>query len=258
MINSIPVTNSFSWRRFMAVARFYYPRLRIQLLVYPLIAVFFSICIAIATNYESFELLTAPLVMAINAMISFGPRVFACRKGLETETLLPATATEKCTFILIYGLVVIPLLVLLPMLLMYFILPVDRSLEYIIQLISKSQNMFISKTYGLSLIQYCAPAITCLWSVMALKNNRVVMGIVWTFVYNTVLGIAGGIYGAYMAFKIGFKDGMDGVSKIDTAALTNRIIDDMAPYMTIVSVVVLIYCIFALYKTCQSIKNRQM
>lgn len=132
----------------------------------------FSICIVIATNYESFELLTAPIVMAINAMIAFGPITFACRKGLETETVLPATATEKCTFILFYGLVAIPLLILLPMLLMYFILPVDRSLEYIIQLISKSQNMFISKTYGLSLIQYCAPAITCLWSVMALKTTE--------------------------------------------------------------------------------------
>ena len=258
MINSIPVNGSFSWRRFVAVARFYYPRLRIQILVYPLIAVFFSICIVIATNYESFELLTAPIVMAINAMIAFGPITFACRKGLETETVLPATATEKCTFILFYGIVAIPLLILLPMLLMYFILPVDRSLEYIIQLISKSQNMFISKTYGLSLIQYCAPAITCLWSVMALKNNRVVMGIVWTFVYNTVLGITGAVYGAYMAFKIGFKDGMYGVDKLDTTALTNAVINGMTPYMTIVSVVILIYCIFALYKTCQSIKNRQM
>ncbi len=257
MINSIPVNNSFSWRRFVAVARFYYPRLRIQILVYPIAAVFFSIWISVAAGHELAELIAAPVIMAIGAMISFGPIALACRKGIETETLLPATGAEKCTFILLYGLIIIPLLILRPMQIMYFMLPVDQSVAYFANLIFKTNNLVITDTYGLSVVQHLAPAITCLWAVMTLKNNRVVMGIVWTFVFEVITAIIGASYGIIWVFKKGYNDGFSGVPA-DPDAIAEGIIEGMIPFMIVLSVIMIIYCIFALVKTCQNIKNRQL
>lgn len=115
-------TNSkFSWDRVNMIARYYYPSLKIQLLLYPLVSAVFGILTYISTkgNMDIHVMgVMGVLVLGIIGMtqpfmLYFAPG-FLVKSSRDIDVSIPALWTEKATFILLYFFVAVPILLYLP------------------------------------------------------------------------------------------------------------------------------------------------
>ncbi len=106
------MTNSFSWHRFGMVARFYYPRLKLQIMIYPLLSLLGMLTTIAVAKLEFMPMAPATLLgMLLSAALWFGPAIFSYREGPEVESMLPANKNEKALFIIAYSLIAIPVLI---------------------------------------------------------------------------------------------------------------------------------------------------
>ena len=253
-----PVSDRFSWRRVGLVARFYYPRLRTQIIIYPLTGILLTLLSIFAAVTGGSEIIWPVVSSIVGFMLMFGPVSLGSRKGLEIETTFPATGAEKSTFIILYAMIGIPLLLLLPAAIGALLTPADITADFFAAKAFDMRRQLIDSTYGMVIFDEAAPMITCLWAVMAVKKNRVLMGIVWAIACNFAIGIAGGIYGIYIVFTTGLSDGRANLPMADPEAITGIVMDSINPFIMWISIVLAIYVIFALIKTVQCIKNRQL
>lgn len=107
-------TNKFSIRRFVMAARFYLPVLYRQIIIYAVFSLLTGLLFIPACKERSIIFLIPFLALVFSTMICLGPLAFSSRGSLVTETSLPATATEKSAFLLLYCFIVLPLILLLP------------------------------------------------------------------------------------------------------------------------------------------------
>ncbi len=100
----------------------------------------------------------------------------------------------------------------------------------------------------------------CLYCVMSLKHNRIMMSIVWTIVTNICIGFVGGLVGAFSGFRQGLADGMAGVERRGSAEIMQSVglSSFMQTYCLVAGVVLTICTIFVIIKTYNVIKNRQI
>ncbi len=95
-------------RQFLQVARFYMPRLKKQIIFYPVIAIVLYLLIFFTARSMSFVLVVAMSGFISNMLLYFGPVILASRGGLEIETSLPVKGSIKAAFILSYTLSLFP------------------------------------------------------------------------------------------------------------------------------------------------------
>lgn len=105
--------DAFSWRRVSMVANYYKPRIRWQLMFYPLISL-----VAFALGMMAYNPGTPEsgfwFTGLLQYFVMFGPLVIAFRRDWDMSITLPARASEKATFLVIYSLVILPVLALAP------------------------------------------------------------------------------------------------------------------------------------------------
>lgn len=193
------VSNKFSWRRAWAISSLYEPTIKWQLIIYAIVSAFTG-GVVYTLNATVLGILSMGLFGTVtNLMLYFGPLVFARKSNPVVETTLPATNAEKCTFYILYSLVVIPLVLNIP----YYIVlltgnlihPVAETFQEILSL----QSSMITKSYGLSILSFAMPISVCLYTLMASEKNRIVKAVLWTIGVNVAIGLIGGIYGVVMA-----------------------------------------------------------
>ncbi|MDE7411837.1 MAG: hypothetical protein K2M94_07345 [Paramuribaculum sp.] len=255
MTQNISATDKFSWNRVMVLARYYYPNLRTQLIIYPLVSLLSGIILYFTTKSIAWGFLSGALSLALSIMLYLGPIVFARKQTRPIETLIPARSSEKATFILGYSLVFIPIMVYLPQFLMftlmYHLFPISSDFAELI----KTSFEFNKGFYGLSYVQGLVPTITCLFVVYAKRNNRLVMACVWAMVAMIAQTIVSGILGAIIAIRQFHNIANPSESP---EAFTTDFMYHLMPYLVTFFIICAVYVIIMAVFTVRNICKKQV
>ena len=257
----------FSWERLSMVARYYYPALKAQIILYPLVAIGLAVIQYALSRHEVGVLFSGMLSTVLNFMIYLAPCIFVRRGDRFIETLLPATGVEKSLFIISYCLIFIPLVTLgldaaVPQLLST-VWPIPDDAAAFATELNRAKAVMGGGAW-VQLAQEYIPLSTCMFCVMALKHNRMTMSIVWTIVSLVSLTVAGGILGIVVAVSEGFREGMiDGMAgpapaNIDGDALAMHIISQLKGYLYILSGISVAYTMLMTWLTYRKISGIQL
>lgn len=192
----------FSLGRLAMVARYYWPTVRMQVIIYPAVSLFAGIVIALCKNHMTAALLlTGLLSLPLSLLLNFGPLVFAFKSSQEIETLIPARTSEKAAFLILYNMVIMPVLITVPKWIvtttffpdMATVLAGPEGADII-------RDMLSNQTWWkdiLSVAQTLMPVSICMFCVFKIKKRRVLYSIIWTVVAITLpalFGVALGIW----------------------------------------------------------------
>ncbi len=195
-MNETTLNNRFSWQRVGMVARFYYPSLRLPLMIYPAISLVIGLFSLWLSKTEIGFLFTGLLSMILSLMFYFFPLFFTKPSSPVVESMLPATTGERFTVFVIACLIINPIITFLP----YYI--IDWTIvnkPEIIEQITQFSYEFIAKSYGMGIAQSLPPLVTCLFVVFTRWKNRISASIGFTILTMVALGIIGGISGFIIA-----------------------------------------------------------
>lgn len=254
-INTIQVSNKFSWKRAWAISSLYEPAIKWQMIIYALVSLLTG-AITFALNASIFGFLSMGLFGTVTGfMIYFGPIVFARKSNLVIETTLPATNAEKCVFYILYSVLVLPALIYIPYYSILFIgnaiYPVADNFKEILSLMSDGTI----KTYGLNLLSGMLPITVCLYTLMASEKNRIVKAILWTIGVNVALALIGAIYGIVMAVSHSFPDPEDVTSTYQMGTQLGSTLKDLIIINSLVSGTI---AAIMIWLTCRKISKRQL
>lgn len=250
-------------QRLTSVARFYLPRLKNQIIWYPIISLLLGAVTMMCYFTKSPSLFLLSIIgdaFIFSILMEYGPLAFAIHSSPEMETALPATGKEKATFILGYTFIILPLLLIVPLGIIdvLFYRQFNELLLSIPEIGSIVTESISIKTIVFSLLQYIVPMSVCLYAVMHYSRKRVVYGIVWTITANVILAIAGFFCGAITAFIAGYNDGRNGVELSEDAIANKMISTVVGPVIEWGCVILTICSIFVVYKTYRAIRFRQL
>ena len=258
----ISLKPGFSWQRLSLVARYYYPLLRPQILIYPLTALVLAV-IRSALNHSELGILSDGMLDSfLNFMMYFSPCIFAKRSDRYIETMLPATGAEKSVFILTYCLVILPLLTwglhYCALAAIDYFWPADD-----IVLAFKSSVNELNGIIGMSALVRIAqdyiPLSTCLFCVMALKNNRMLLSMVWAVVSLIVITMLGAVAGVWVVMSEGFENLKElAETGADGDEVPRYIIGQLKTFIYILSFAGVIYSLLMAWLTARKISRIQL
>ncbi|MCM1504210.1 MAG: hypothetical protein NC127_03330 [Muribaculum sp.] len=264
--------DSFSCRRAAMVGRFYLPRLKWQLIAYPIASVCLSLLFSVFIKIELPALVIAPLSSILSYMVYLGPLFFLVMAAREVETSLPATAGEKASFMIMYSMIVIPLLVYGPLWIVQIMMfgtiaPTDEIMRHLMPPNAADIDWtpiarWSLKSIPVNLLSAFAAILTCLYAVVSLKRNRIVLSVVYVIVYQIVVVIAASVFAGIKITRSGIFQEIasaklttpDAVTEEITAVMT----DIMPGMMWLMGGVSLTVCIAMTYLIYRSIKRFQV
>ncbi len=247
---------AFSIDRTVNIARYYYPSLKRQILIYPIAGLIAGILNVTSEMTPGGILFIGVINSAISFLYTFGPIAFARRSSPVIETMLPATPREKATFLILYSLLGTALMVYLPFYLVVGIAHmagIDTNLE---MLTAEMGGQMSWRIYLGSAIQNLVPAITCLYAVMCARHNRALLGMVWAVVSMICLGIAGAVWGIWMVLSEKFLGAQCG--EADPEAIVGSITGSMGSLILTISIVSGLYTAIMIWLTYRRIAKRQI
>lgn len=236
------------------VGRYFWPRLRWKLLLFPLISlILFFINYALAGDSIS------PAITFVSYLIIFNPIAFASRPDREFTVSLPALTSEKCIFIFLWTLVIMPAVILTPVSIAAHYCYGTTNFTQLISNMTPMLNILSDRSVSFfSMISSLAMTLTCLWAVMWAhgRRDRVLLGIVCPLGFNILEGIAGGIYGFYLGIQILHATGPD--TPLTPEDIQTSIGSYLLPFFKWLTPIMIIYTIFAFRKTILAIGRRQL
>ncbi len=197
------ISDNFSWRRVGMVGQFYFPRLKWQLIAYPIAAICLTLLTSVLIKIELPAVAIAPFSSIISYMVSLGPLFFTAMAAREVETSLPATNGEKTVFMILYSLIIIPLLVWIPQWLIQLLMfgsiaPISEILQHTMpsnsDIAIPQISQLATKSIPTNILSSFAVILVCLCTVVTLKRNRIILSIVFCIVYQIVITIVTSIY----------------------------------------------------------------
>ncbi len=254
-ITSYPA-DRFSFGRFAMVARYYWPTVRMQVILYPAISLAAGILISLCRNNGDMALiLTGLLSMPLSLLLNFGPLVFAVKSNQEIEAMIPARTSEKTTFLLLYNLVVMPFLILFPKFLVTYIffpdfamtLANDQEAQEVLRDILADNTFFMQ---AISMCSTLMPVAVCTFCVFFFRKRRVLYSIIWTIVSIMVPAIAGIVFGIWFVLT----DIASGMNQDD---FKTEFFDVLRPLTISISVIGLIIDIIFCWLTARAIRRNQ-
>ena len=249
--------NNLSWKRTGMIFAYYMPLVRKQIIWYLIVSTLAGILIPLLYGTGFGNVYYTLSWSALQFMFNFAPLVFAKSDSQAVETMIPARAGEKLAFYLLYTFVLIPAVT--------FGIPLLSSYIYILtggtypDVVEKAMGMTDSlNNYALlGTLQHLVPTVTCLYFVLRYRHNRILKGVIATFVAFFALSFIGGIWGAYMAFSKGFADGA-GMRPANPDAIVSSVMSQMPTLLIIIASVSLVYFIIMDWLTYRLLKNRQI
>lgn len=218
--NNITATDRFSWQRVKMVAHFYYPCLRMPLLLYPAVSAVVGILNAWLTQSMLGLIFSALPALLLSFMFYLFPLFLTRPQSPTVETMLPATSAEKATFFAIACLVVNPFLVYIPNYVCSLIATLFTNNELSIQIQSLTTEI-TGSSYGFNTLSALPPLATCMYVVLSRWGNRIGSAIGYTIaaiITITVLGAIGGIFIALNELP-SFTDNINSGFDIDSSTL---------------------------------------
>lgn len=240
----------FSFPRFMMVARFYYPRLKKQIIILPIVAfVIGLLSVTAIVNGTKGLFVIASLILG--ACYIFSPLIFATRKGIEIETMLPATWVEKSVFIIGYCIIGVSILYFVPIILAELSahLFLDYSCQDLTQMLITQGFMYET---GYNLINTVFFLALCMTAVMCSTRDRIIRGILWVIAGEILFFVIGAVEGILVATHTEWS------SPEEVENSVSVITAEMAPVFTGLTILMIAAIAGMIAMTTYKIKNRQI
>ncbi|MCI5979086.1 MAG: hypothetical protein MRZ32_09285 [Bacteroidales bacterium] len=187
--------DAFSWRRVSMVANYYSPRIRRQLMFYPLISLV-AFALGMIT-YNPGEPASGLWVTGLlQYFVIFGPLALAFHRDWAMSITLPAGSAEKATFLAIYSIIVLPVLAMAPceiaLNLVY-----DRSLFVTDPAMVDPEVAAVlpdaAKQRAQNILGLLFSTAVCMWVVMKTRRHVVLKAIGFILLFGLVFGFVVGI-----------------------------------------------------------------
>jgi len=253
---AITFSNDFSWARVGRVASYYYPVLRLQMIIYPAVSL---VCYLLGLWISQTSLtgvIGAMFSSLLSIMAIFAPAVLARRNCQVCDSMLPALVSEKLAVLLGYFLVVVPALTY----------GVYYGVGYCIESLAgidngplMSMDMLLDASWSHLLpershllltvlpntLEFTALSGLCLWMVLMLKRNRTLGSILATAGAWVGLSMITSVIIMITAFSIGFNAGRNAepMAQADPDAVAEQVMTQLAPSIEIAIVVTLVACL---------------
>lgn len=196
MTNEAVISNKFSWHRAGMIARFYYPSLRLPLMIYPAVSLVLGLFAYWLSKTEMGFLFSGLLSMVMSLMFYFFPLFFTRPSSPVVESMLPATAGERLMVFVVACLVINPIATFLPYYIIHWtMIKVPDMFKEVYDLSAE----FFSKSYFMNALQSLPPLVTCMFIVFTRWKNRISASIGFTILTLVALGMIGGIFGIIIA-----------------------------------------------------------
>lgn len=255
--------NGFSWRRVMEVGRFYYPIFRPQMIVYPIASLFIALLSLMPFGAVAQVGLFTLSWSALPLIFEVAPCILA-RSGDTriVERMIPARSSEKFTFIILYLLVAVPVMVfLMPELALrlYMKIPAIQT-EGMLDILKLRYCELPSVINLMNVAGSLATVLTCLYVVYQSRTNRILKSIVAVFAVKFGIGMFGAIWGLAFAINVGIKDGMACAAPRNPDQMEDMLYSMMgsSPYMTFVTIVLILYCVLMLWLSYRAMSRRNL
>lgn len=258
-------TDKFSWRRVGEVAKYYSPVINRQLAVYGIISVTCAIILLLPLNATAWTGIFSLTYTMLPLLFWLAPIAFA--KHGDTRIvcrMLPAKASEKYAFFLIYNLVVIPItLYMLPEFALWLntVIPEIRSDMALILIELHFTNYTILTI--INTLCSVSTVITCLYVLNYARHSRIIKAVASVFGVQFVAGVLGALFGLSIAFQRGYEDGVNGT--IMTEEQQNMLVKEMieriatsSPYIITLTTIFAIYLVVMLWLTYVTLRKRNL
>lgn len=275
------MTNSFSWHRFGMVARFYYPRLKLQIMLYPLLSLLSLLLTMAVARYDFMPIGPVTLLgIVLSAALWFGPAIFTYHEGPEVEAMLPANKNEKAIFIMAYSLIAVPVLInLFQWIFSDMIQEMMTGTTFLSKMTEANNGVQVTSTefeafmdslrhnkiiMASSVIISIFPSLVTLYVTMRARYNRIAWSLVWNIVYLVVICIAGVTAGFIDVLNRNISGLFESVSEMPegSADQLNAILGFASPLcqnvFTAIGIITVAAAVVLLVLTYRSIVKRQV
>ncbi|MDE7388169.1 MAG: hypothetical protein K2M97_02820 [Muribaculaceae bacterium] len=239
-------TDRTSWRRMWMVARYFWPRFRSKVIIFPLVTLLIFTCGHLVGKHVN-PMGAYAIFGLINYLLIFNPLIFTKRSDMEITATLPATGLEKCVAVLGYSFVLMPLVIDVPLYLAYLLTdtPIHPDSSVLVNDVAVSSPLITACNVASTL----AMIASCLWAVMAARTHRVIKGVAAALGVSVFIGMISAVYGFVAAImESGHAAGV-GPEQIN--GIMSRVFTVTLPLLSV-------YLIFALAMTCRAIRRRQL
>ena len=264
--------DSFSWRRVMMVARYWWPRLRTKFWIF----VGYSILAGLLGGVIDLELKSFKgiVLVSLTVWIAYlSPAVFGKSRGRALDVALPARNSEKMTFLLVYSVMIIPLVTCGVSQILYCLV-VGKSFEALMsnEIISGISGVAFDMVYVVSTVEdlkyitfiYDTAAIIfmslcTLYFSQRFDRNAAIkaigISICFALIPNFIFGMGVGIYG----FHQGFTGAVNGCPEAEIVKnVEDLFIGNLLPiYLKSVMVVYMALIIIFMYLFVKRFPRRQ-
>lgn len=252
------IDNSFSWHRVGMVGIFHRSQIRRQIIIYTAIVATLFILSALPGSFFGFIQSLEATVLGF--MFYLGPIAFAYSSRV-TETMLPARASEKFTFYLIYSLLIIPVVIYGGWTILWVCFQwIDNVVPFWSlgkKLLTTGALEFVDKPiWWLNIFSALPPVVTALWIAVTAKSSPVLKSIVGVIGTLFAIGLISGIVGVVNA-----------LIEIDAAKIADTSSDTIAETIKdgiiynliyVISICSVIYATIGLTFTYRKIAHRQI
>ena len=181
-MENLQQADRFSWQRVWLVARYYYPALRNQIILYPIL----SLAIALIGVYGDLDSGWTIMLSGLSSFLLWllyvwSAGVFTFHSSLPIEVSLPARDSEKATFIVLYLLVGVSVLTFVPGWIVNLLNPQANESEIARAFYALNPRMFW-KTAMVGVAAVLIPMTTCMFAVFQSTRSRLIKGITWSIV----------------------------------------------------------------------------
>lgn len=271
--DTLTSTDRFSFTRVWMCARYYSPQLRLQLWLWPAVcAAIFALAIPLMRIDLADLALTA--VSWTSFLITLAPLMLLHSRAAEVDTMLPVKVSERITFLLLYFIIVIPVLIDLTALVMFGVskLCLDDVQVKLLQsgfggwiMMTELSGTVLARTLIMSVGTTLMALIGCLLGVVAFKNHRAIKAIGLSIGTPFLLGLITGIASVFVIVDDVIANGSRGYESIAEAAeqsgdvMTQLMsIPPMTSIMTIITITAWIITFAELFWMAYRLKHRQL
>lgn len=185
-------TDKFSWARVRRIWDFYFPAIKLPLILYPIVCI--SVSIASSFLVESrIGLMVSGLISMIYGMAIYLFPAFFCRyKSPVMESMLPVTTGEKMVYFIGVTLLIPILLGQVPAIFIADIIKHFREIKLALPDIDLDVNEYGAYSWY-SLVQQLSPLFACLFVVITCRKNRIGLSIAAVIGTLVIMGILAGV-----------------------------------------------------------------
>jgi len=233
------MTTSYSLHRVAQLYRFNLPWFRKQLLAYLAVSVATALLYIFGKGHIWQSPVNSICNLALAVMFILSPLVFI--KGGDArivERLIPASAVEKFTVHITWMLLMIPVCFLFPWI-------AEKIFADDFRIMAGMEHQTPAVFDWISYLSALAAMFTCYYCVVFAKANRMLKGVIFSFVVIIAFNIIGAVFVAMEAFIIGYNAGAAGIgTEPDANVIAQQVTDAMFSHLGYTYIIVGVYAAY--------------